>query len=89
MPDYDTNEELNDFTNTVAAISAGDDGLWDFALIDNSAPAGTTYCFRTLGADDSLNATPIVVPEITTAVAANSAPTISNLIPNTGPVTLT
>lgn len=29
-----------------AQVPVGQDGLWDFSLIDNGAPAGTTYCFR-------------------------------------------
>jgi 6-phosphogluconolactonase (cycloisomerase 2 family) len=41
-----TYEELNPFTNSVAAISSGQDGKWDFSLKDNGAPANTTYCFR-------------------------------------------
>lgn len=36
----------NPFTNAVNAITAGQDGLWDFSLKDNGAPGGSTYCFR-------------------------------------------
>lgn len=41
-----TYEELNTFTNSQLAIGVGEDGKWDFALKDNGAPAGTSYCFR-------------------------------------------
>ncbi|MCX7616315.1 MAG: hypothetical protein N2Z68_02910 [Patescibacteria group bacterium] len=64
-----TYEELNNFTNSVAAISSGQDGKWDFSLKDNGAPANTTYCFRIVKADGSLLNTYSVIPQITTASA--------------------
>jgi len=60
-------EEANNFTNTVAAIPAGQDGKWDFSLFDNAAPANTTYCFRIVKSDGSLLNTYSVIPQITTA----------------------
>lgn len=60
-------EETNNFTNTVAAIPAGQDGKWDFSLIDNSAPANTAYCFRIVKSDGSQLDTYSVIPQITTA----------------------
>jgi hypothetical protein len=61
-----TYEELNPFTNSVAAISAGQDGKWDFALFDNnSTPTSTTYCFRIVKNDGSLLNTYSVIPQIT------------------------
>ncbi|MEX2361894.1 MAG: hypothetical protein WD544_01830, partial [Patescibacteria group bacterium] len=39
-------EEANDFTNSVAAINNGEDGLWDFSLVNNSAVGGKRYCFK-------------------------------------------
>lgn len=62
-----TYEEVNSFTNSVSAISLGEDGMWDFALVDNSAPASTTYCFRAVTSDGSALATYTQRPEITTA----------------------
>jgi hypothetical protein len=59
-----TYEEANTFTNT-GFISAGEDGLWDFSLVDNTATAGNNYCFKivkTAGGTD-LN-TYTVYPEI-------------------------
>jgi hypothetical protein len=41
-----TYEEANDFSNPVSSFGPGEDGLWDFALVDNSAPPGTAYCLR-------------------------------------------
>ena len=64
-----TYEELNNFTNSVAAISVDQDGKWDFALKDNGAPANTSYCFRVVKSDGSLLDTYTVIPEITTAAA--------------------
>lgn len=45
----------------------------DFALVDNSAPAGTAYCFRVVRSDDQLFDSCTVVPQITTYVP-NIAP---------------
>ena len=63
-------EEANTFTNSVAAITENEAGLWDFALIDFSAPPETTYCFRAVQggvANDLLSGGYDVFPEITTA----------------------
>jgi hypothetical protein len=65
-----TYEEVNNFTNgstVVAPIARGEDGLWDFALVDNGAPAFTSYCFRAVKADDTLLDTYSEIPEIETA----------------------
>lgn len=62
-----TYEELNNFTNSVAAIPSGQDGKWDFSLKDNGASANTAYCFRIVKADGSLLETYTVIPQITTA----------------------
>ena len=64
-----TYEELNNFTNSVAAINSGQDGKWDFSLKDNGAPANTTYCFRIVKADGTLLDQYSVIPQITTAAA--------------------
>ena len=65
-------EELNNFTNTVSAIPAGQDGKWDFSLVDNGAPANTTYCFRIRKSDGSALNTYSVIPQITTAAGATT-----------------
>ncbi len=67
-----TYEELNNFTNSQAVVNTGQDGKWDFALIDNGATAGTAYCFRAVKSDGSLLNTYTVIPQITTAAAAPS-----------------
>jgi hypothetical protein len=41
-----TYNELNPFNNSQAALASGEDGLWDFALVDLSAPSGAIYCLR-------------------------------------------
>ncbi|MBI2052874.1 MAG: hypothetical protein HYT34_01365, partial [Candidatus Ryanbacteria bacterium] len=75
----ETYEELNNFTNSVAAIPAGQDGLWDFALRSNSAPSETTYCFRVVKSDGSLLDGYSFTPEITTAIVfAASGTYVSN-----------
>jgi hypothetical protein len=62
-----TYEEANNFTNSVNPIPKGQDGKWDFSLVDNGAPANTTYCFRMVKSDSTLLDTYTVVPELTTA----------------------
>ncbi|MDX1766031.1 MAG: hypothetical protein R3313_03705, partial [Candidatus Saccharimonadales bacterium] len=61
-----TYEESNDFTNSVTAIQTGEDGMWDVALVDNSATASTSYCFRVVYSTGALLDTYTVIPEITT-----------------------
>jgi hypothetical protein len=60
-------EELNNFTNTEAAIASGQDGKWDFSLKDNGALSNTDYCFRMVKSDGSTLNTYTVIPQITTA----------------------
>lgn len=60
-----TYEEANNFTNS-AAISSNEDGLWDVALIDFSAVASTTYCFRVVDSNGDLLENYNVIPELTT-----------------------
>lgn len=66
-----TYEELNNFTNSVAAISSGQDGEWDFSLKDNGATASTAYCFRAVKSDGTVLDTYTVIPQITTAAAGS------------------
>jgi MSHA biogenesis protein MshQ len=66
-----TYEELNNFTNSVA-INRGQDGRWDFSVIDNGAPGSTTYCFRAVKSTGTLLDTYSVFPEITTAAVATA-----------------
>jgi hypothetical protein len=61
-----TYEEENRFRNTVATVSAGADGEWDFTLVDFSAPQGTTYCFRIVRYDGTVFDGYGAFPEITT-----------------------
>jgi hypothetical protein len=83
-------EEANNFTNTVAAIPAGQDGKWDFSLIDNGAPADTGYCFRLRKSDDSPLDTYTVIPEIITASApSNSLPVASSVSIDSGAASVT
>lgn len=46
-------QEANDFSNSEAIIPKNDSAMWDFSLIDNSAPSDTSYCFRVVFDDDS------------------------------------
>lgn len=61
-----TYEEFNNFTNSISTVNDGEDGMWDFALMDYSAPASTNYCFRAVRSNDELLQSYSVIPEITT-----------------------
>jgi hypothetical protein len=61
-----TYQEQNPFTNSVSTVGSGEDALWDFALVDNSAPAGTTYCLRIVYDTGTLLDSYDVIPQITT-----------------------
>jgi hypothetical protein len=58
-------EEANNFTST-SPVAIGEDGMWDFSLIDFSAVASTGYCFRIVQSDNSLLDVYTVIPEIVT-----------------------
>jgi hypothetical protein len=47
-----TYEEANNVTST-SSIADGEDGMWDFSLVDFSAPASTSYCLRVVFSDGS------------------------------------
>ncbi len=60
----DYNEANN--ANITSTVTAGQDGLWDFALTDNGAQASTPYCFRMVTSAGAALNTYSVVPMITT-----------------------
>jgi hypothetical protein len=60
-------QELNNFSNSQAAILNGQDGKWDFALFDNGAPSNTAYCFRVVQSSGTVFNTYTIIPQITTA----------------------
>jgi predicted membrane protein len=74
-----TYEELNNFTNSVAAINVGQDGKWDFSLKDNGAPGSTAYCFRAVKSDGATLNAYTVIPQITTAAAAATISCSTNI----------
>jgi hypothetical protein len=81
-------EEANNFTNSVAAIPAGQDGKWDFALEDNNAPSSTSYCFRVVKSDNSELDFYTSIPEITTAEGEALTFTVTHTnFPNLSPGT--
>ncbi len=80
LQDY---EELNNFTNSAAAITSGQDGLWDFSLKDNGAPASTAYCFKIVKSTPADLNTYTVVPQITTAASTSTEATIDATIHTT------
>lgn len=65
-------EEANNFTNSVSSIPVGQDGKWDFSLIDNGATVSTSYCFRVVKSDGTALDTYTVIPEIITAASGGA-----------------
>jgi hypothetical protein len=59
--------EDNNFTNSIAPILVGQDGQWDFSLVDKS-PGNTPYCLRMVKLDGSHLNTYSVIPEVLTAM---------------------
>lgn len=57
-------EEVGDVP-TASAVSAGQDGQWDFALKDNGAASSATYCFRLTKSDGAVLNTYSIYPELT------------------------
>ncbi len=62
-----TYEEANNFINSQAAVATSEDGKWDFALTDYTAPSSTAYCFRIVQSDGTALTTYTNYPQITTA----------------------
>lgn len=77
-----TYEEQNNFTAT-STISAGQDGKWDFSLINFSTTKDTTYCFRVVESDGTLLSGYTYYPEVT---LVNYAPTISSATDDPDPI---
>lgn len=69
---YQTYEELNNFTNSQSTIPANEDGMWDFALYDKSVSGVSTFCVRAVTSGDKVFSTYTSYPEITTASAGSS-----------------
>jgi hypothetical protein len=64
-------EEANN-ASVVSAIPAGQDGVWDFALVDFSAGTGSVYCFRIVRADGTPLDTYTTVPQLSISTAPNT-----------------
>lgn len=74
-----TYQEANGFTTT-STTGGTVDAEWDLSMVDNNAPASTTYCFRTVVGGGTAFGTYNFYPQITTA-SSNSppgAPTLSS-----------
>lgn len=72
---YQSYRETDPFTNNVAAIPSGSDGLWDFALTSTSAANGKTYCLRVVKSDGSPLDSYSQIPEITFSSGGGGGPT--------------
>jgi hypothetical protein len=81
----ETYEEQNNFTNSTAAIFAGQDGLWDFSLVDQGMTDGGTYCFRAVDSNGTVLDAYSWYPAITKGVPADAsaAPTYTSVATST------
>ncbi len=77
----ETYVEGNTFTNSVGAVPVGEDGKWDFSLVDNNAPGGATFCFRAVESDGTPFASYANYPAL---IIGNVPPTVSNVTLNGG-----
>lgn len=75
-----TYEEQNTFTNSIAKIFGGQDGLWDFALVNTAAPVNAVYCFRIVRESGALLSAYTAIPE----AVMGADPTFSNMLVNNG-----
>lgn len=69
--------DSNNFTNSVVWIPKGQDGMWDFSLIDNTGGNGKTYCFRAVLSSGTAFGSYTNYPSIT---LATSGPTNDQLM---------
>jgi hypothetical protein len=72
---YQSYRETDPFTDDVAAIPLGQDGIWDFALTTTSAVAGKTYCFRVVKSNGAVLDSYSQYPEITFSGGGGGGPT--------------
>ena len=88
-------EEANNFTNSKAAINAGQDGMWDFALYDKSGVGNTSYCIRAVKSTgvalDTYSQIPEIVipPSLSFTISAVGANTTTNGITTSEASTVT
>ncbi len=73
-------EEANSFVTT-ASTTDGNSAMWDFSLVDNSATASSSFCFRTVKIDNTTLNTYSFIPEIRTV---GTSPTIGLITFNDG-----
>lgn len=73
-----TYEEFNPFINSQSAVNDGEDGMWDFSLIDNGATGGTAFCFRAVESDGTVLDTYTQYPEITTYTESSVSISVSD-----------
>lgn len=70
---YQSYRETDPFTNNVATIPDGSDGLWDFSISSSAAAAGKTYCFRVVKSGGSLLDSYAQIPEVTISAPSGGA----------------
>ncbi|MBS3903625.1 MAG: hypothetical protein KGZ30_04625 [Anaplasmataceae bacterium] len=71
-------EEANSFVAT-ASTTAGNSAMWDFSLVDNSATASSSFCFRVVKIDGLTLDTYSHIPEIRTV---GTAPVVGSITLN-------
>ncbi|MFZ1812164.1 MAG: hypothetical protein WAU02_01395 [Candidatus Saccharimonadales bacterium] len=79
-PDTRVLQEYNEANNTTVknSILGGQDGIWDFALQDNTSTYGAVYCFRMTTDTGGLLTTYTQIPTLATPVGTGSATFVDN-----------
>ena len=67
------------FSNDIADIPPGHDGMWDFALTNNGAPENKGYCFRVVKSSGSTLNQYTKIPEISTGSGIDTSVVDNNV----------
>lgn len=78
---FESYEESNPTVATPAVIGIGEDGEWDYSLLQNGAEAGVDYCFRVVKSDGATLFGYDEYPRLTTNDATETF-TLSKLFDN-------
>lgn len=73
-----TYNETWDFSNSISNINIGEYGKWDFALFDNDAGSGKTFCFKVVNVDGSNLNSYINYPEVSIVSGVLSVDIVDN-----------
>ncbi len=73
-----TYNEIGDFSNSMSDLNIGEYGKWDFALFDNNAGVGKTFCFKVVNVDGTDIQTYSNYPEVSIVSGVLSIDIVDN-----------